>query len=149
MDTAQSGPTAARARWAVRARSAARATLFGAAALALSSCYVHARPGVYVEDDGYYYVDGAYADVYGAPSVYYNGGYAYWYDGYWWYRHGGRWAVLRREPAQLYRWRSNRYGGSYGGTYRAPPAYRAPSPGYRPRTYSAPPARGGGPMRRR
>lgn len=152
-------PTRLAARAGSALRLAVAAALLG---LSTSACYAHARPAVYGYDADY--VDGGYGAIYGAPGVSWNGGYAYWYDDHWWYRHGGRWVVLRREPPELYRWRSNRYGGSYRAPpayrapsagyrprgYSAPPAYRAPSPGARPRGYSAPPAgRGGGPYHRR
>jgi hypothetical protein len=83
-----------------------------------------------------FYAQTVPANVYSYPHVWYDGGYAYLVGDLWYYPSTSGWVVLRREPPELYRYRSA-YGypgpGYDGRTYRqaAPPAYTAPY-GYPP-----------------
>jgi hypothetical protein len=62
------------------------------------------------------------------PRASYAGGYAYLVGNSWYYPSGGRWLVLRREPPELYRYRT---------AYVTPPVYRS-VPVYAPRPYAPP-----------
>jgi hypothetical protein len=66
-------------------------------------------------------------NIYAYPHAYFEGGYAYLANDRWYYPSRGGWVMLRREPPQLYRYRT---------TYvqPAPPAYR----GYEREPYRAP-----------
>ncbi|HTU59091.1 MAG TPA: hypothetical protein VMF89_11670 [Polyangiales bacterium] len=120
------------------------------AALSLASgCFGTVRGG---------YVDVAYAPAnYAAyPAYTYDGANVYFIDGRW-YRHDhGRWVYYRREPSELYRYRTRGHyvvapparGRAYrqSNVYSAPPArparaYRAPPARRDDRSYRAPPAR--------
>lgn len=105
-------------------RQHALALLF--AGLFGSGCYTHTRGYVVAE------APPAYVETY--PSYYYDGRTVYWVDGRWYTRERGHWVYYRREPAELYRYRT---------TVRvAPPAYGAPPARYERREYrrDAPPA---------
>lgn len=90
--------------------------------------------GCYASTRGYVVTDAppAYIETY--PSYYYEGRTVYLVDGRWYTRDRGHWVYYRREPPELYRYRT---------TVRvAPPAYRAPPARYERREYrrGAPPA---------
>jgi hypothetical protein len=76
-------------------------------------------------------------NIYAYPHVWYDGGYAYLVGSSWYYPSGGRWVLLRQEPPELYRYRSNY-------VQQAPPAYGDPGRGYsypnrQPAPYAYPP----------
>jgi hypothetical protein len=97
------------------------AALGAASPAFLPSCTVSAYPPTV---GGYetVYVDNVPPDIYAYPHASYEGGYAYLVGGRWYYpAHGGRWVVLRQEPPELYRYRTDY-------VQRAPPAYVARPP---------------------
>jgi len=102
----------------------------------LGGCAAHAA---YVYDDPVY-VSAAPVGIYAAPYVYYHGHPAYYADGRWYYRSPRGWATFRREPRELYTYRSSRGGAYRPWVYQAPRhdhrGYRAPA-----RVYEAPRAR--------
>ena len=88
---------------------------------------------------GTIYAETVPADVYARPHIWYGGAYAYLVGDRWYYPASSGWVILRREPPELYRYRTTyAYRGGpayYGRTYRqaAPPAPPPPSPyGYPP-----------------
>jgi len=106
--------------------------LLVSSSIALGGCAAHAA---YVYDDPVY-VSAAPVGIYAAPYVYYHGHPAYYVEGRWYYRSPRGWATFRREPRELYTYRSSR--GAYRPwVYQAPRhdhrVYRAPA-----RVYEAP-----------
>jgi hypothetical protein len=108
------------------ARAFGLSALLSALACAAAGCVVRAAPPV-VGGYATVYADDVPPNIYSYPHVWYDGGYAYLVGDQWYYPSGGGWVMLRGEPRELYRYRSDYV---YGRTYRqaAPPAYGPQGP---------------------
>jgi hypothetical protein len=78
------------------------------------------------------YVDTAPEGIYAYPHVWYGDRYAYLVENHWYYPGADGWVVLRREPPELFDYRT-RYVQPAPPAYRTPPAYGYPPPAVRVR----------------